>query len=173
LDARDEILAECALAFSANSDDCNKYLKAVSAPFFDSAPFAAPDMNADAIVHLLRTSGEWTLLGTSHEQAIDNAKAGLFVIAGMTSTDLRSTHGHLAVVVGDDGELSGLVRVPICYAGSLNPAARVQRKRVSETFGAQAARSSEIGYFARSVQTAPAVPAISRLVDALGRQMSH
>lgn len=50
------------------------------------------------------------------------------------------------------------MQVPICYAGSLNPAARVQRKRVSETFGAQVARA---------VQTLPAVAAVSRLVDEL------
>lgn len=164
-DARDEILAECALAFGANSEDCNKYVKAVSGPFFDPDLFTGPGMNADAIVAFLRTSADWTSLGTSHEQAIAKAKAGQFVVAGMTSAELQSTNGHLAVVVGDDGQMSGTVRVSICYAGSLNPAARVQRKRVSETFGTQVARDSKISYFSRDVQTVPAVVAISRLVD--------
>lgn len=166
-DARDEILAECALAFAGNSEDCNKYVKAVSGPFFDPDLFTGPGMNADAIVALLRTSVDWTSLGTSHDKAIANAKAGQFVVAGMTSAELQSTNGHLAVVVGDDGQISGTVRVPICYAGSLNPAARVQRKRVSETFGAQVAREGKINYFSRDVQTVPAVFAISRLVDEL------
>ncbi|HEX2547932.1 MAG TPA: hypothetical protein VHL79_23815 [Ramlibacter sp.] len=166
-DARDEILAECALAFGPNSEDCNKYVKAVSAPFFDPDLFTGPNMNADRIVALLRQSGDWTQLGTSHDQAIASAKAGRFVVAGMTSSELQSSNGHLAIVVGDDGQNSGTVRVPICYAGSLNPAARVQRKRVSETFGAQVARDSKISYFARDVQTLPAAMAVSRLVDEL------
>jgi hypothetical protein len=166
-DARDEILAECALAFSANSDDCNKYVKAVAGPFFDPDLFTGPGMNADAIVGQLRASAEWTALGTDHTQAIAEAKAGKFVIAGMTSAELNSTNGHLAVVVGDDGQSSGSVLVPICYAGSLNAAARVQRKRVSETFGAQVARDKKISYFSRDVQTMPAVAALSRLVDTL------
>lgn len=166
-DARDEILAECALAFGANSEDCNKYLKAVSGPFFDPDLFTGPSMNADAIVTLLRAAADWTSLGTSHDKAIADAKAGKFVVAGMTSAELQSTNGHLGVVVGDDGQMSGTVRVPICYAGSLNPAARVQRKRVSETFGAQVARDSKISYFSRDVQTLPSLFAVSRLVDGL------
>lgn len=165
--ARDEILAECALAFGDNSEDCNKYVKAVSAPFFDPDLFTGPNMNADSIVATLRASSEWTNLGTSHDEAIKKAKMGQFVIAGMTSTELQSTNGHLAVVVGDDGQMSGTVRVPICYAGSLNAAARVQRKKVSETFGTQAAGTSKISYFARNVQTLPAMVAVSRLVDKL------
>lgn len=91
-DARDEILAECALAFAGNSEDCNKYVKAVSGPFFDPDLFTGPGMNA---------------------------------------------------------------------------AARVQRKRVSETFGAQVARDGRISYFARDVQTLPATLAVTRLVDEL------
>ncbi len=166
-DARDEILAECALAFAGNSEDCNKYVKAVSGPFFDPDLFTGPGMNADAIVALLRASTDWTSLGFSHDQAIENAKAGKFVVAGMTSAELQSTNGHLAVVAGDDGQMSGRVRVPICYAGSLNAAARVQRKRVSETFGARVARDGRISYFARDVQTLPATLAVSRLVDEL------
>ncbi len=166
-DARDEILAECALAFSANSDDCNKYVKAVAGPFFDPDLFMGPGMNADAIVGQLRASADWTALGTDHTQAIAKAKAGKFVIAGMTSAELNSTNGHLAVVVGDDGKPSGSVLVPICYAGSLNAAARVQRKRVSETFGAQVAQDKKISYFSRDVQTMPAIAALSRLVDDL------
>ena len=167
VDARDEILAECALAFEANADDCNKYLKAVSIPFFEPDLFTGPSMNANAIVGYLRDSVDWTSLRNDHDKAIAQAKAGKFVIAAMTSAELNSTNGHLAVVVGDDGRLSGKVLVPICYAGSLNASARVQRKRVSETFGAQVAQEKKISYFCRGVQTVPAVAALSRLVDHL------
>ena len=166
-DARDEILSECALAFAANSDDCNKYLKAVCAAFFEPDLFSGPSMNADAIVAQMRGSADWTSLATDHASAIAAAKAGQVVVAGMTSGELGDSHGHLAVVVGDDGQLSGTVVVPICYAGALNPAARVQRKRVSETFPALMARTSKISYFARGVEMLPAVAAVSRMADRL------
>ncbi len=165
--AKDEIIAECALEFDANSDDCNKFLKAVAATFFEPDLFTGPDMNADAIIEELRASTDWTSLDTSHSDAIKHAKDGQFVVAGMTSGELASKHGHLAVVVGDDGQKSGTVTVPICYAGSLNASARVQRKRVSETFPAKQARDSKISYFAREPQTIPKFSAVSRLVDRL------
>ena len=155
------------MAFSANSEDCNKYVKAVASVFFEPDQFTGPNMNADAIVSNMRNSDKWTKLATSHVEAIQNAKTGLFVIAGMTSSELSSTNGHLAVVVGDDGQNSGTVLVPICYAGSLNPNARVQRKRVSETFGAEPARKSRISYFSRKPDTVPEAPAVTRLVDYL------
>lgn len=167
VNVRDEILAECAIAFSANSDDCNKYVKAVAGPFFDPDIFTGPGMTADAIVRQLRSSADWAVLGTAHDKAVAEAKRGRFVLAGMTSEELNSTNGHLAVVVGDEGQLSGSVIVPICYAGSLNAAARVQRKRVSETFGAQVARDGKISYFSRVAQTIPVVAALSRVVDDL------
>lgn len=59
------------------------------------------------------------------------------------------------------------VGVPICYAGSLDAAARGQRKWVWETFGAQVAGDSKISYFSRDVQTLPAMIAVSRLVGEL------
>lgn len=163
----DRILAECAIAFSSNSDDCNKYLKAVAAKFFEPDLFTGPAMNADAIVAELQASTDWIRLGTSHVDAIRDAKAGRFVVAGMTSEELSSSHGHLAIVVGDDGKNSGSVLVPICYAGSLNPNARVERLGVSWTFGSRPARESRISYFSRTPDTVPSVSAISRLVDHL------
>lgn len=165
--AKDEVLSECALEFAANSDDCNKFVKAVCATFFEPDLFSGPAMNADAIIDELRTSGDWKSLGTDHARAIAAAKAGQVVIAGMTSGELEAQHGHLAIVVGDDGQASGTVVVPICYAGSLNASARVQRKRVSETFPAAQARNSKISYFSRDAQTMPITAAVSRLTDRL------
>lgn len=163
----EQIIAECALAFSANSEDCNRFVKAVSAVFFDPDLFTGPNMNADAIVGQVRASPNWQNLGNSHAAAIAAAKKDKFVLAGMTSTELGGAHGHLAIVIGDDGQLSGSVLVPICYAGSLNPSARVQRERVSATFGATFARESKISYFARDPQTLPTTAALHRLVDRL------
>lgn len=68
-------------------------------------------------------------------------------------------------MVGEDRQMAGTVRVPICYVGSLNPAAGVQRKRVSETPSGRRSRDSKISYFARAEQMLPAVEAVSRLVD--------
>lgn len=163
--AKEQILAECAIAFGANSDDCNKFVKAIGSVFFEPDLFTGPNMNADAIVSEMRTAPTWSKLGQTHTSAIRDAKEGLFVIAGMTSTELGSLHGHLAIVVGDDGQNSGNVLVPICYAGSLNPSARVQRKRVSETFGSTMARESKISYFSRLPQTLPQLTAVDRLLD--------
>jgi hypothetical protein len=163
----DKILAECAIAFQANSDDCNRYLKAVAAVFFEPDLFTGPGMNADAIVAELRANENWEELGTSHASAIGRAQSGQFVVAAMTSSELGSSHGHLAIVVGDDGQKSGTVLVPICYAGSLNAVARVERRRISETFGAKPAREGRIRYFCRSPQTIPELSPVTRLVDCL------
>lgn len=169
--ATEQILAECAIRFDEASDDCNKFVKRVAAAFFEPDLFTGPQMNADAIIQ--ETEARWTSLENSHVRAIAEAKAGSFVIAGMTSTDLSATHGHLAVVVGLDGELSGTVVVPICYAGSLSAGARVQRRRVSETFPAAAARSGQVRYFSKSPETLPRVSPVLRLTDHLLGVRSH
>lgn len=165
----EQFIAECAMKFDDNKSDCNQFLKAVLSSFFEPDLFTGPHMNADAIIAEVKVSDDWTYLKKSHKNAIRDAKAGMFVFAGMTSFDLSSSHGHLAVVVGDTGQASGTVIVPICYAGSLNATARVQRKRVSATFPASMARASKIEYFSREPDTLPVQSSTSRLVDfALG-----
>lgn len=161
----EHIIAQCALEYPGSKEDCNTFLKAVAATFFEPDLFTGPNMTADAIIAEVTNSKDWTALGKSHDAAIVDAKAGSFVIAGMTSTELSSKHGHVAVIVGDDGQLSGEVIVPICYAGSLNSVARVARGRVSGTFGADSARKSKISYFSRAVQIVPEESALSRLLD--------
>jgi hypothetical protein len=148
----DKIRTECGDRFAANSDDCNKFVKAVARRFFEPDLFTGNNMTADKIIETMGGAG-WTQLGKIHSSAIAKAKAGRFVVAGMTSGELGDTNGHLAIVVGDDGMLSGTVTVPICYAGGLNVAARVERQRVSATFGAAQARESKISYFCRDIQT--------------------
>jgi hypothetical protein len=38
---REPIIAECAIAFEENADDCNKFVEAVSAAFFEPDLFRA------------------------------------------------------------------------------------------------------------------------------------
>jgi len=167
LTTADDIKAECALRFAANSDDCNKFVKAVAARFFDPDVFTGPNMDADAIIAGVDASASWKDLNKVHAQAIADAIAGKFVLAGMTSTELGDSHGHLAIIVGDPGQLSGTVTVPICYAGSLAVGARVQRKRVSGTFSAADAQAGNIRYYSRATQTRLTDSAVDRLIEYL------
>lgn len=167
-ETRDKIISKCAAKFAANSADCNRFLKAVAADFYEPDLFTGANMDADRIIAWLeRPANGWADLEKSHSDAISDARAGKFVIAGMTSSELSDDHGHLAIVVGDPGELSGTVTVPICYAGSLNSTARVQRKRVSETFGAQVARDGEIRYYSKAVGVVPGLSALDILLNAI------
>lgn len=152
----EQIINACEMKFNNSfNTDCNKYIKAVSESFFD--PGLLDGLNADGIIDFLSNEGNgWANLGKNHTLAIIDAKANKFVIAGMKSLELNDDHGHLAVVVGLDGQASGTVIVPICYAGSLNPSARVSKKRVSETFNATFARESKISYFSKAPDRIPA-----------------
>ena len=109
----EKIRGECATQFATQSGDCNAFVKAVSARFFDSPLFQGNNMNADAIIAQMGGSAVWDDLAMDHSKAISDAKAGRFVIAGMTSTELGSSHGHLAIIVGDDGQAPGTVTVPL------------------------------------------------------------
>jgi hypothetical protein len=161
----EKILAVCEQAFASSSGDCNKFVKVVAAPFFRPDPF--PGLNADGIIEVSRAL--WTGLGRDHAAAIQAAKSGSLVIAGMTSQELEDAHGHLAIVAGVEGAHSGTVVVPLCYAGSLNARARVARRRVSETFGAHNAREGRISYFARVPNEEPTEEPFAILLDALAR----
>jgi hypothetical protein len=166
----DKILAQCATEWPTSNTDCNHFVKVVAAYFFEPDLFTGAGMNADAIIVEMRSQAIWTKLDTTHTRAIRAAKTGEFVVAGMTSTEIGAAHGHLAVVVGDEGQNSGNVLVPICYAGSLSANGRVARKRVSETFRAEHAREGKISYFSREVETVPAARALDLLVDFLRRE---
>ena len=164
----EQIVAQCAMSFNTPvKEDCNQFVKAVAVPFFEPDLFTGPNMNADAIIEEMNSSALWNKLGTSHTAAISDAGNGKFVVAGMTSAQLSSAHGHVAVVVGDPGQLSGQVLVPICYAGSLSAGARVARSRVSATFGATNAQQNKIYYFSRIPQTVPSRGPVDLLIDHL------
>lgn len=162
-----KIIAQCAVKFPSEKDDCNGFLKAVSNVFFEPDLFSGSDMNADRIIDTLNSDAKWEKLGKVHKTAVDRAKTGKFVIAGMKSNELSSAHGHVAVIISDDMQNSGTVPVPICYAGSINNNARVARGRVSGTFGVTPARESKISYFARAVDTVPVDDALDLVVNYL------
>ena len=73
----------------------------------------------------------------------------------MTSAALGQSNGHVAVVVGCEGQPSGGTIVPLGYAGSLdNPAARLVGGRLSGTFAAAMVRSEQLDYYFRPPQRA-------------------
>ena len=149
-----QILSQCVVKFPDNSGDCNQFLKAVASEFFDASIFSG--LNADAIISLVKQDNSGWAITEQIPDAIAAAKAGKFVAAGMTSTDLQeyhpgTVHGHLAVVIGCDGQVSGTTVVPLGYAGSLeNPAARISGTRLSGTFPPLAVRNQEVTYFVRT-----------------------
>ena len=139
----------CEIAWPANNDDCNKFVKAALSDFLAAGYFDG--LNADGIVSKMKQpAGYWTQT-TSIAAAIAGAKAGKIVIAGMTSAELGQEHGHLAIVVGCDGKQSGSVTVPVGYAGSLgNQSARLNGERLSGTFLAVTVQAEGINYFITS-----------------------
>jgi len=151
----EKIIEVCKSQFPMASTTCNGYVGAVAKSFFTSPSFD-PSKLADDIIDQLNNSADWTKLGTSNAKAIADAKANKFVIAGMIAEDLEADHGHLAIVIGMDGALSGTVIVPICYAGSLKTEGRVQNQRISSTFPTSCARNEEISYYSRATQISPA-----------------
>jgi hypothetical protein len=149
-----QILDSCAAVFAGNSDDCNKFLKAALLDFL--AVGYLDGLDADGIVGKLQNPGQgWTRsrdIGT----AIAQAKSGNLVVAGMTSASLGQHHGHVAVVVGCDGQVSGETIVPVGYAGALdNPTARLDGGRLSGTFAAALVRSEGLDYYFKAPDRTP------------------
>jgi hypothetical protein len=139
------IAQSCENAWPTNNDDCNKFVKAALGGFLGAGYFDG--MNADAIVAKMKTASEGWKMTTVIADAIDGAKAGNVVIAGMTAAELSDTNGHLAVVVGCDGAVSGTVPVPQGYAGSLTARARLDGGRLSGTFLPESVQDGKINYF--------------------------
>jgi len=154
-----DIIASCEAQFFAVGHDCNEFLKAVAGDAFNNQPFAG---NADQIIAFLQdTANGWTDLNSDIGQAIASAKVGAFVAAGMTSAALGSSNGHVGIVAGLDGQLSGTVVVPLGYARSLADAALPQgqvgpneafKARLSGTFPAADVRAGNVLYFSKATE---------------------
>lgn len=146
-----QIIECCEASFPANRGDCNQFLKAALGPFLPAGYFYG--LNADGIVTKMQAANSGWTRTREIAMAIESAKAGYIVVAGMTSTVLGAAHGHVAVVVGCDGQASGSTIVPVGYAGSLgNPAAQIDGARLSGTFAASLVRSEGLDYYIRPSQ---------------------
>ncbi len=152
--AAKQIIASCDANFAANRGDCNKFLKAALAEFLAGGYFDGLD--ADGIVTKLQHQNQGWTRSTHIPTVIGQAKAGQVVIAGMTSAALGQQHGHVAVVVGCDGQVSGSTVVPLGYAGALdNPPAELDGGRLSGTFPADMVRAERLDYFFRAPDRTP------------------
>ena len=161
-----DVEAACQSAFYSVPHDCKLFLKAVAVP--PSPPAGAPTSlfnvqpfvgNADQIVHDLRLGNGWLDLNRDIDQAVAYAKAGYFVVAGMTSQDLGQNNGHVAVVLGVDKQASGLASSPLGYARSLADAnLPVSQKgpneayadKLSRTFRAVIVQSGLVSYYSKA-----------------------
>ncbi len=149
-----KIIASCEAHFAANAADCNQFLKAALADFL--AAGYLDGLNADGIVGKLQDPTEAWTTSRAIPTAIAMAKNGHVVIAGMTSAALGQRHGHVAVVVGCDGQMSGTTVVPLGYAGALgNPAAELCGGRLSGTFEAALVRAGRIDYYFKPPDRTP------------------
>ena len=162
--ASSHIKKACEDEFYAVAHDCSAFVKAVAKKAFANQPFSG---QADDILAFLATSANgWADLGNSIAKAIQKAKAGDLVVAGMTSTQLGGAHGHLAIVLGVDGQDSGSppVKVPLGYARSLKDKdidqdkkgpTEVYGERLSGTFPAPDVRAEKVAYYSKKTDTWP------------------
>lgn len=162
----EKIIAKCVEAYAVHRGDCVDFVAEVLRHFLDQPGFDAAVLADDVVRRLRVASSPWK---RSHDiaRAIAAAKAGDLVLAGLSSRELDAAHGHLALVVGVDGQRSGSVIVPIAYAGSIGRAA-IAGKRLSGSFPATLVQSAKVEYFIRTPDTEPAASgmAILRSVEA-------
>lgn len=142
------IIDDCEKEYPANKDDCNKFVKAVSADV--NVTLFQPGDNADAIVQRMIDSADWTPL-VDGVDAKNKADAGRYVIAGLKGADHipPRAHGHVAVVVS--GPLAS-GRYPTAYWGSLGgPPGRNQ----TINYAWNANDRDNVKYFATVLTVAP------------------
>jgi hypothetical protein len=165
----EKIIAVCATVAETDAlNDCNRFVKAVTKDFMSPNPFSG-NINADGMIDRMAQGGVWTSIDTdsnSHETAIARAKAGELVIAGMKGGDLSANNGHVAVVIGRDGQHSPAAekKVPIGYAGSIDrPSARIKGKRLSDTFPAVHFKNNKVQYFYATPNIQPLLSGVEYL----------
>lgn len=121
-DSARKVVKACEKHWEGNKSDCNHFLKAVARELgiMDFEGLG----NADSIIaHLEKPLPGWTKLARGgHKEAHDQAKAGAFVVAGMTSADSNQNNGHVTVVTCGELVFSGQdgVNYPRGYWGRLN-----------------------------------------------------
>jgi hypothetical protein len=97
--------------------------------------------NADALIEA--ASHHWISL-TEH-QAIAAVARGEFVIAGMTSSELKQSEGHVAVVI--PGIIGGFPRVASTNEGDSHWGKSSGNTPLTEVFPAKDVRANKIKYY--------------------------
>ncbi|MFH1982729.1 MAG: hypothetical protein ABIL58_12875 [Pseudomonadota bacterium] len=117
----DQIIQACKelREIEENANYCNKFVSAVGNTFN-----VLLSGNADDIVNQIR-GANWTQHKHDGQAAAFAAVNGKFVVAGMTSAELGSAHGHVVVVV--KGPLA-FDKYPTAYWGSENELIRPNGK---------------------------------------------
>lgn len=157
----EKIIAKCIEAYPAHRGDCVDFVAEVLRHFLDQPGFDAAVL-ADEVVRRLRAAGSPWKRSYDIARAIAAAKAGDLVLAGLGSRELGAAHGHLALVIGIDGQRSGSVIVPMAYAGSIGRGA-IAGMRLSGSFPAALVRSAQVEYFIRTPDTEPAASGMAIL----------
>jgi hypothetical protein len=148
------IINFCEQEYPNSSDDCNKFVKAVSADL-NMTLFQAGD-DADAIVQRLRdaaTAGDWAKL-IDGPDAKAKADAGQYVIAGLKGADHNPprVHGHVVVVVS--GPLAN-GKYPTGYWGSLDGANPGRNETLNYAWNSSDRDSVE--YYGKALAGTPAL----------------
>lgn len=121
--SKEEILAACKKHYDVYADDCSGFVRAVAKEL--GYPLAG---NANALVDYLDKS--WTKIDRA--KAVELAKAGTLVIAGLKSSDHNPprSNGHVVIVV--DGTLYHNKYPPV-WGGSI--AGPVAQSKGTKTVG--------------------------------------
>lgn len=134
------IIDACEDVFDDNSEDCNKFAKAVATKF--SVTLTG---NADAIVDQIQGDG-WTSLANGVE-AKAKADDGWLVVGGLKGTDQNppNANGHVVIVVS--GPLAQ-AKYPTAYWGQLGGSGE---KNKTVNFAWRQADRDKVIYAARSI----------------------
>ena len=136
-----KIIERCKALHPNTKTDCKNFLNALAKEFFD----AEFDGQADHIVLHLRDPKNGWRTTRKRTEAIAQAKAGMFVIAGAKSEEMSATNGHVAIVVDLPPEMPD---TPMAFAGSNDvPSARIAGRKISLTFKAAMVHSERLDYF--------------------------
>ncbi len=141
-----KIIERCKALHPNTKTDCKNFLNAVAAEFFGEGFAGQAD---DIVLHLRDTKNGWKTT-RKRTEAIAQAKAGMFVIAGATSKEMstpqdRHDHGHVAIVVDLPPEMPN---TPMAFAGSKDSESlRIAGRKISLTFRATMVHSEQLDYF--------------------------
>jgi len=95
---------------------------------------------------LIRTvASQWRNL--SAQEAVTAACNGVFVIAGMTSTELHESHGHVAIVLS--GQLNGFPRVAATNEGTRRSGKSDGSTPLTRVFPAALVRAGRVRFFGK------------------------